>query len=311
MRRSHLLAAVRWVLAGLVLVAVTVALARNWAAVSGYLREVDGTALLLAGLLALASPPFTLLGWRTLLADLGTALPLPPAASVFFVGQLGKYVPGSVWSVVAQTEMGARLGVSRRRMGVVGLLTMGLAALTGVLAGLPALPLLLTRAGGQLSGWWIVAAGLLGCVLFWPRVLNAGIAVVLRVLRREPLEHDLGGRAVVTTAAWFLLAWLAAGLSVLTLAHTVAPEVPYTHLFTASVAGFALASSIGMFAVVLPAGFGVRDGALVLLLGSVMPVAAATAVVVLSRFLTVAADVLVAGAGWAWGRAHHLLGSRA
>jgi uncharacterized membrane protein YbhN (UPF0104 family) len=309
--RARLLTVVRWVLALAVLAAVTLALARNWAAVSGYLRDVDAGALLAAGLLATASPPFTLLGWRTLLADLGTRLPLPPAASVFFVGQLGKYVPGSVWSVVAQAEMGASLRVPRRRMGVVGLLAIGLAALTGVLAGLPALPLLFTRVGEHLSWWWVLVAGVLGCVLFWPRVLNAAIARVLRLLRREPLEHDLGGLAVVVTAGWFLLAWLAAGLSVLVLAHAVAPGQPYSHLFVASVSGFALASSAGMFSVVVPAGVGVRDGVLVLLLATLMPLPAATAVAVLSRFLTVAVDVVVAALGWGWGRAHHLLGSRA
>ena len=53
------------------------------------------------------------MGWRVLLEDLGTHLALPPASSVFLVGQLGKYLPGSVWTVVAQAEMGAQLAVPR------------------------------------------------------------------------------------------------------------------------------------------------------------------------------------------------------
>ena len=56
-----------------------------------------------------AAPVLTLMGWRVLLGDLGTRLPAAPASSIFFVGQLGKYLPGSVWTVVAQAEMGARL----------------------------------------------------------------------------------------------------------------------------------------------------------------------------------------------------------
>ncbi len=45
-----------------------------------------------------------------LLNDLGS--PLPPAGSlrVFFLGQLGKYVPGSVWPAVAQMELGRDYG---------------------------------------------------------------------------------------------------------------------------------------------------------------------------------------------------------
>ena len=46
-----------------------------------------------------------------------------------------------------------------------------------------------------------------------------------------------------------------------------------------------------------------------LLLVTLMPLSAATAVVVVARFLAVLADLVVAGSAWAWGRRHHLLGS--
>lgn len=311
LRRERLVDLVRMVLATLVLVAVCVALYRNWNAVSGELRRIDGRSLALAFLGALLSPILTLLGWRVLLADLGTRLPVPASASVFFVGQLGKYLPGSVWSVVAQAEMGSRLGVPRRRMGVVGLLAIGLAMVTGVLAGLPAVPLLVARAGAHLSWWWVALATVAGAVLLWPRLLNAIINRGLRLLRREPLEHPLSGAAIAWTTLWFLLAWCAAGGSVLALARAVAPEADLGHLAVASMSGFALAAAIGMLSVLVPAGVGVRDGVLALLLVTLMPLPAATAVVVITRFLTVLIDVLVAGLGWAWGRAHHLLGSRA
>jgi hypothetical protein len=42
--------------------------------------------------------------WQTILADLGSRLRLTVAARIFFVGQLGKYLPGSVWPVVMQTR---------------------------------------------------------------------------------------------------------------------------------------------------------------------------------------------------------------
>lgn len=309
--KERVLAFVRITLAVLVLAAVAIALRRNWEAVSEYLREVDLLSFVLASALALVSPVFTLLGWRVLLADLGSRLALPPSASIFFVGQLGKYLPGSVWSVVAQTEMGARLGIPRRRTGVVALLAMGMALLTGILVGLPALPLLITRADRHLSGWWVLLAVLLALTLLAPRLLNSGIALGLRLLRRETLEHELGATAVVATSAWFVAAWLSVGASVVVLAHAVAPGAPLTRLVLAGVCGFALASSVGMFSVVLPAGLGLRDGLLFLLLSTLMPAPAATAVVVISRFLTVVADVVAAALGWAWGRAHHLLGSRA
>ncbi|CAN7150260.1 lysylphosphatidylglycerol synthase domain-containing protein [Knoellia sp. LjRoot47] len=310
MTRKRLFDLVRIVVALLVLVAVVVAVWRNWTDVSAHLSEVPGGVLAGAFVLALLAPVFSQLGWRVLLADLGTRLPLPAGASVFFVGQLGKYLPGSVWSVVAQADMGSRLGVPRRRMGVVGLLSILLSVITGAIVGIPSVPLLVARSGEVTSLWWFAPAAVL-LLLLWPRLLNWGIATLLRLLRRDPLEHSLTAPAIALTSMWFVLAWLSAGLSILALAHAMAPATPVRDLVVTSVCGFALASAIGMFSVFVPAGVGVRDGVLALLLGALMPFSAAIAVVVVSRFFTVVADVVVAAVGWGWARSHHLLGSRA
>ncbi|PRY55850.1 hypothetical protein BCF74_12127 [Knoellia remsis] len=310
MNRSRLLDVVRIVVAALVLVAVVVAVWRNWSEVSSHLHEIAGARLLGAFVLALLAPVFSYLGWRVLLNDLGTRLPLPAGASVFFVGQLGKYLPGSVWSVVAQADMAARLGVPRRRTGVVGLLSILLSVLTGAIVGIPAVPLLLARTGEVRSLWWFAPAVLL-VLLLWPRVLNWGIARALRILRREPLEHELTAPAIGLTTLWFVLAWLAAGLSILALADAMAPERSVTSMVVTSICGFALASAIGMFSVIVPAGVGVRDGLLAVLLGALMPFPAAFTIVVVARFFSVVADVVVAALGWLWARSHHLLGARA
>lgn len=308
-RRAGLVAGLRVLAAVVILAGVGYALVHNWAAVSAELARIPAGTVGLALFVAVVSPVLTLFGWRMLLTDLGSALPLPPSASIFFVGQLGKYIPGSVWSVVAQAEMGRRLGVPRSRMGVVGLLSMGLAVVTSALVGVPALPLLFDRGGEQISPWWVAPAFLAGCLLLWPRLLNWCIATGLRLLRREPLEHPLSGRAIAVTSSWFVVAWLAAGASVLLLARELTPlGAPADRLLLASVAGYALAAAFGMFSVIAPAGVGVRDGVLALLLSAVMPLAAATAVVVVNRFLTVLADVIVAALGYLWGRSHHLLG---
>ena len=39
----------------------------------------------------------TFRSWRAVLADLGGGLPQAPAMRVFYLGQLGKYLPGTVW----------------------------------------------------------------------------------------------------------------------------------------------------------------------------------------------------------------------
>jgi glycosyltransferase 2 family protein len=307
--RARALNALRIGLLVVIVAACVIALWANWQEVSGQLRKLSVPVVVGAFALVTLAPILTLMGWRVLLEDLGTQLPLPPASSVFLVGQLGKYLPGSVWTVVAQAEMGAKLAVPRRRMAVVGILSIGLAVLTGCLLGIPAVQPLVASRGDAFSWWWVALAVALGCVLLWPRLLNAIIARGLRLLRREPLEHDLSGRAVALTSAWFVAAWVSTGMGTFVLARSVAPEAPLGPLLVTCIGGFALASAAGMFSILVPAGVGVRDGVLALLLVTLMPLPAATAVVVVARFLAVLADLLLAGSAWAWGRRHHLLGS--
>ena len=146
-------------------------------------------------------------------------------------------------------------------------------------------------------------------MVLWPRLLNWAIATVLRILRREPLEHRLSGRAILSATLLFIGAWVSSGLHVLVLARATSTDYETGQLLLATVSGFALASSLAMFSVILPAGVGVREGVLVLILAPVTSTSAATAVVVISRFLTVAADVLFALLGWLYARSHHLLTS--
>lgn len=291
-----------------VLVVVGVALWTNWAAVRTDLGRLGPGTLAAATALALLSPFLTVLGWRMLLADLGSRLHIAPASGVFFVGQLGKYLPGSVWSVVVQTEMAARLGVPRRRTAVGGLLCIGLSALTGLVAGLPALPVLLTRGEVGVPWWSVPLAISLLLPLLWPPLLNLGTRHALRLLRRPPLEHDLGPAAVAVSSTWFTGSWLIGGLSVWVLARDLAPgDADPTRVLLVAVCGYLLAVGIGTFSIVVPAGVGVRDGILVLILATELSLSAAAAVVVVARFLTVLGDVVWAAAGWQWGRSHDVL----
>jgi uncharacterized membrane protein YbhN (UPF0104 family) len=305
--RRRLLGAARALLAVLVVVAVVWALAGQWDDVRADLATVSLGALAAAFALALVSLVFTLVGWRALLADLGSPLHLAPASGVLFVGQLGKYLPGSIWTVVAQAEVAARLGVPRRRSAVAGLLSVLLSALAGLGIGLVALPGLLDAGG---SRWYLLLVLLLvlGVVALQPRVLGPLVRLAFRLVRREPPEKDLSGRAIAVTAVSFVVAWLCLGLQVWVLVVDLGGDP--SQAVVPAVFGYALAASVGMLAVLLPAGVVLREVVLVLLLQPVMGRTAATAVVILSRFVVTVSDVVAAGLGWSYARSHRLLADR-
>lgn len=293
-----------------VLAALVWAFASNWDAVRADLTRISPGVFLVAAVPAALGTWLTMLGWRVLLADLGSRLHVAPAAGVFFVGQLGKYLPGSVWTVLVQADMAAHLDVPRRRTGVAGLVTIGLSVLTGLVVGLPAVPLLLRGSGGASPLWALVAVPVLA-LLCWPALLNRTIAAGLRVLRRDPLARELSARALLSTVGLYAVAWLCFGAHTLVLAWAVSAPATAPHLTLAALTGYGLAGALGMLTVILPAGLGAREGILTLVLASAMPVSAGATVALVSRFVVTVVDVLAALAGWLYARRHHLVSARA
>src|SRR6478735_4063004 len=194
MTRKKILTGLRVAIALITLAAVVYAVVNNWAEVSVHLDEISWSTFVWSTLAAAVGTWLTMIGWRTLLRDLGSDLHLAPASGVYFVGQLGKYLPGSLWSVLVQADIGSHLRVPRRRTAVTGLLALGLSLLTGLLVGLPAASFLLTR-DSEGFDWWLLLGLPILVVLCVPRLLNAIIARTLRLLKRRPLEQQLSGGA--------------------------------------------------------------------------------------------------------------------
>jgi uncharacterized membrane protein YbhN (UPF0104 family) len=114
------------------------------------------------------------------------------------------------------------------------------------------------------------------------------------------LEHAFSRRAIAAAAAVSAVAWFLIGLQLWVLA--VALDAPPGRALLAAGFGYALAASIGLLVVFVPAGLGARDVAIVLTLSSMMPRSAATAVAIVSRFVVLVADLVAAAAGWAYER---------
>ena len=251
----------------------------------GLAAAAASTAAVLLGLLASA------LVWRALMADLGTRLGLRAALHVFFLGQLGKYVPGSVFAVAAQMELGRAHGAPRSRTGTAGLLFLGVLVGAGLLAAAVALPL--TSPEALRSYAWVLLVLPLGAVVLAPPVLTRLVGLLLRTLRREPLDRPLSARAVAAAVGWALVMWAAYGVHLWLLVRPQDVEAG-SSLLLLSTGAYALAWTAGFLVVVAPAGAGVRELALVVALAPVLDRTGALAVAVLSRVLMTLGDL-------AWG----------
>ncbi|WP_121180602.1 lysylphosphatidylglycerol synthase domain-containing protein [Nocardiopsis sp. Huas11] len=250
-------------------------------------------AAVLAGMAGLTAQ---MLAWRSLLGGLGSPLPVPVAARIMFVGQLGKYLPGSVWAFVAQVELARDREVPRSRGAAATLLAVAVTVAVGLAVAAVALPL----ASGDAARrwWWVLAAApvLLACL--HPRVLGFGVRTAARPFARfrevaEAGPPDVRGRSVAAAVGWTVLAWVPLGAHAWLLTWAVGGE-PLASVGPA-VGGYALAWTLGLLVVFAPAGLGVREAVLVVALAPVVDAGAALVVAVLSRLVMTVADIAWAG----------------
>src|SRR3954451_15363882 len=290
-----------WARVGFVALAVALAvwaLWSRWPQVVSAAHRLDATHLVLAVLATLLNAVLTGLGWRALLADLGARLPLRLAARVFFVGQIGKYVPGSLWPMLVQAEL-AKQHVARRLTAAATLLLVLLSGATALVVMLIALPF--APAGGGAGLAWAALLVLPAAALMHPGVIGRLLDRGLRLLGREPLERWTSVRGTAVAASWAIAAWLLAGLQIWLLAVPLGAPATW-RTFALAVGGYALAWAVALVVVVAPAGAGARGTALGAVLSPVLARGAVVVVVLLSRVLFTAADLTLAGLGFAAGR---------
>jgi glycosyltransferase 2 family protein len=289
-----------WLRAGLLAVAAGLAvygLASQWDQVHAALARLAWYDVAGAAACVIAGLGCMLLAWRALLAGLGSALPLPAAIRVMFIGQLGKYVPGAVWALAAQVELARDYDVPRRRSTAASLAGMAVTLVAGLIAAGVMLPLTSASAAGHY--WWVLAVTPLAAACLHPRVIKSGLDLVLRVLRRDPLEESVGAAAMARALAWTTLGWLCYGAHAWFLISGFADKG--AHTFALALGGYALAWAVGFLIIFFPGGIGPREVALIAVLAPVMPSASALVVALASRVVMTIGDLVWAGTGLALG----------
>jgi uncharacterized membrane protein YbhN (UPF0104 family) len=283
----------RWVRVGLLLLILaccSYVLAAEWPQVHPALGRTHLYSLAASLAAAIAASACMMMAWRVILADLGSPLPVRVAARVTFVSQLGKYVPGAVWSFAAHVELGHDYQVPRRRGAAAVIVALAVAVAVGLLIAAVALPL----ASPDMARKYLLvlaAVPVIGVCLA-PPVMHRLLNFALRLIRQQPLEQPVSWRGLAAALAWTTLGWLLLGLQAWTLLADIARGG--AHSLVLALGAYAFACSAALLLVVFPNGIGAREVLLVAALAPVVSSGPALAVALVARVVTIVSDL-------AWG----------
>ncbi|MFD2418181.1 hypothetical protein [Amycolatopsis pigmentata] len=107
---------VRW--AALVVVAgfAVREITAHWAQFRDTLGGIGWMTFIASSSALVASLAVSAYGWQAVVDGLGEGVGYRCGARICLVGQLGKYVPGSVWAYLMQMELARQAGLSRARV---------------------------------------------------------------------------------------------------------------------------------------------------------------------------------------------------
>jgi len=299
-RRKRGLRAVKAVLLLVALAYVARKTADAVADVRGHALEfhVNAAWLLASGALVLTGFVLLIWTWAYVLAALsGKTLPFGIAARIWFVSNLGKYIPGKVWQIAQMGIMSAEQGIDPVSATSAAILNGGVNVACGlavaVIAGAPIFDRMLEPSGyAWLSRTAAVAA--VGGVFLSPVLLRRALQFAHRWFGVVTPLVKPPTRAIIVSVISNLIAWFLYGaafkcLILGTLRTAPGSLIDYT-------AAFAISYVIGYLAIFVPGGIGVREWALISVLVAA-PLASApqaTAISVASRLWLVVIEIVPA-----------------
>lgn len=278
------------ILIGVVAVALCVrTLVVEWPSVRGSVLNANLGLIGLAAVTGAAGLWFLALMWLYSMRIFSAHVGLGRATVWFFAGQLGKYLPGGIWPVVGQGELANRGGVARRIAYSTTLLSTGLMCVGGAAACVLLAPLAIAEGSTARTGLWILLLIPAGVLLVHPAVFGRALAAASKVTKgRLQLDAPSWGQ-MITLIAISVPTWLLLGASNTLVAASLGFGRPAQVAFAAVVAWI-----VGVLAVPVPAGAGVRELVFVALSG--LPAGDAIAVAAVARIMFISVD-LVLGLG--------------
>jgi glycosyltransferase 2 family protein len=288
-RGRSLWLAAQWIFAAAVIWYAVQSLAGQWAEVGSRLRSTKPVwgYVAAASVLMLLTYALLIESWRRLLAAWSTRLSWPHAARIWLASNLGKYVPGKIWSILAMGALAKEKGASAIAAGGSSVVMQAVSVITGLAVA--------AAFGASSAGLtWVAAAAvilMLAAIATAPRLLPRAFAFISTVTGRSLQAPPVPVRAVWLATVATTVSWLVAGLAFRMFADSLGVTRGATGAYIAVYAASYVAGFLALFA---PGGLGVREGALIATMqraGLATPVEAA-AIAVASRIWLTVLEVL-------------------
>jgi uncharacterized membrane protein YbhN (UPF0104 family) len=257
--RRRAFVAAQWIFAAIIIWSAIRALNGQWRQAADRIATLDigWSWIALATFVVLLTYLLLIETWRRVIIASGETLSFPVAARIWFVSNLGKYVPGKVWSIAAMTVMAKNESVSPMTAAGSSVLIQLITIASGIGVVL--------AAGSQVVDKPLLAVLVLvvvvGCVAAAPRLLPGAARIASSVTGKEIRLSRIEASTVWAAALRSVISWIAYGIAFQFFVHGILGSTAGGAL--SYIAVYAASYIIGFLALFAPGGAVVRESALV------------------------------------------------
>ena len=219
------------------------------------------------------------IGWASLLRSRKAVVETNRVISIYATSQLGKYIPGNIFQFAGRHALGLAAGLPNGALAASAVLELVFLALGGLALSLTAGQHLLPAWPGF---WFVVAAA----------ALTAIIAIAV---------GRFAGRSATTAFASYFAFLAVSGICFAAVFVSLTGGMPSAAGLAYLAGAYVLAWLLGLVTPGAPAGLGIRETVLTVLLAGMAPASIIILAVLASRLVTVAGDILFFAAGQATG----------
>jgi len=263
---------------------------REWDKISGYdwypsPRWFIASIFLLLGVYLMGG-----FGWTLVLRMLGVKIAGAKGVSIFLLSLFGRYIPGGVWSALSRVYLCRLEGIPDSRSAVSVLLEQTYPVVSAGLVFAVSL-LFWDDTGPVLRVLPALVLLPLFFVFLHPRPFLKIVNPVLAKFGRGPIHLSLSFNQMLILAGYYSLQWVVTGGAFYLFIRAFYPLGGYYIPILCGI--YAISFTAGYLAFFMPAGLGVREGVLTILLSLFIPMPVAIGVSLLSRLWLIGVEIVI------------------
>ena len=253
--RRSLFKVAQWIFAAVVLFYAVSSLATQWGKLESRWPHMHFQWQWIAAATALVLMTYALLieGWRRVLVAWDSHIPFGDASRIWFLSNLGKYVPGNIWSLTAMGVMAKRRGLSPLAAAGSSVVMQTVSLATGAAVVMVTSAKLL----GQPLLVGVSVVILVAILLAAPRFLPPLAAWIGGLIGREITPPTVPATSIWTAAVAGTLSWLFYGIAFELFVRGLLGSAPGE--LSSYIAVYTAAYILGFISPIAPAGLGVRE----------------------------------------------------